>query len=95
MMIARSVDVVRRTLKWRSMSEDRYRCAEVIPVPHRTNLIFLSFAHLAKVALVTPYFLAATRGSMYKDVELFIKEKGMKKRKEMEMLNNVSSVSYL
>ena len=34
------------------------------------------FAHLAKVALVTPYFLAVTRGGMYKDVELSIKEFG-------------------
>ena len=74
MMIARSVDGVRRTLKWRSMSEDRYRCAEVIPVPHRTNLIFPSFACLAKVSLVTPYFLAAMRGGVHKDVELSIKE---------------------
>ena len=73
-MIARSVDGVRRTLKWRSMSEDRYRCAEVNPVPHRTNLIFPSFFPLGQGGSRDAIFLGSNTSGMYKDVELSIKE---------------------
>ena len=94
-MIARSVDGVRRTLKWCSMSEDRYRCAEVIPVPHLTT------SNESDLSLFFPLGQGGSRDGS--NTRRYVQRCGLSikvlVRNEKEERNgnvkNVSSVSYL